>query len=373
MGIAVILTHELSKVAKDRKMLASIILFPLISVVMIILLSTGGKSKNDADKIHILVNHGAVPLEITQGLHEAGNTGIRVIDMGLAESNKWIRHPRKNEILVSQENGKILFLYREDSAEAKATALSLEDLFRESIYDSIIAATSVSPVSIHDVGKAVNLSTTIASIMLPYFLVLTLFMNITNFTCDTVAGEKERGTFDMFSLTPVPMSKVVMAKMLAGVFCGLVSSIIYLLIMIAGVTAVGKTSAGDSMQIKALLSIKMDAGEGMILAAYVILAVLILSTIGMWCSLHSETVKESRTLLSPFMVASIVLALMSMLRPENVDRLAYAVPVYNLCLVVQDLITGQITNVDFAVAAISQLVFLLVMMGLVSSEIRRLA
>ncbi|MFU8817287.1 MAG: ABC transporter permease, partial [Pseudomonadales bacterium] len=93
--------------------------------------------------------------------------------------------------------------------------------------------------------------------MLPYLLVLVVFMGGFYLAIDATAGEREHGSLEPLLVQPVPRSELVLGKIAAASVFSAISVILFLVSLALSVPFVPLHKIGMSLQIDALTSLKM--------------------------------------------------------------------------------------------------------------------
>lgn len=335
-----VIRHEIKRLLKDRKALLSLVLMPVISGMIVLATSLFTSDSQD-----YTIWFAGCAVEETTVDAGAGMT-LSVKNAG-TDAESFLRSGsfKKTDVLVDLERGEITY----NSASGAGNSLlymavdMIEESYRESFYAMIGAPEHT--VICTDTSGETDVSTIAMAIFLPYMLILLIFNNVTSYTCDSIAGEKERGCFEKTLLTPTDPSSIILGKTCSGILLGLASTLLYVISVALFSSLSGSTS---------LINFSSLSVHGIVLIALcAVIVAYLFSTLLVLCSLFAKTTKEARTNALPLMAVSILPALFSMLRAGTVSLKMYLIPIYNICILIQDILKGQIEIVKMAAATVS--------------------
>lgn len=169
--------------------------------------------------------------------------------------------------------------------------------------------------------------------MLPYFLMMTLFLGGMYVAIDTTAGERERSSLEPLLLHPVPRSAVALAKVAAT---ALFSA------MALAETVVGFGLLPLAMPVERLgFSIRL--GPGVLLRIYLLLLplVLLVSAVMVVVSARARGYKAAQTSLSFLMLVPMIPGVFLALVPVKLARWMMLVPSLGEQLLVNRLVRGE--------------------------------
>lgn len=337
-----VIRHEIKRLLKDRKALLSLALMPIIGGLVVLATSFLDSGSKDYTVwfAGCAVREEAVDAGagITLSVKNAGTdaeTLIKSADFG------------KTDVVVDMENGVITYNSAGDANDSLMYMAvdMIEESYRESFYAML--GEPDRKVVLHDTEGGTDTSTLLLALFLPYMLILMLFNNVTSYTCDSIAGEKERGCFEKTLLTPVNPSSIILGKTCMGILVGLASTLLYIVSVILFSSLSGSTS---------LINFSSMSAHGIIMIAVcAVIVAYLFSTLLVLCSLFAKTTKEARTNALPLMGVSILPALFSMLRAGTMELKMYCIPIYNICILMQDILKGQMELIKMAVSTASLL------------------
>lgn len=381
-GLTVILKKELYRVFSDRKLLMNLFVVP--AIVMIAIYSLIGKfatAMSDDIESHIsktyIVN---VTKEMTASMNFSKyEEGAEVTYLTQAEyqAQKEDLESKMLEgeidlIVVADEDFEETFLaYQKAGDRIPSIALFYNpsenyssqaySVFAESVIANcqaillssrlenveMLNVFNVNPQTIVKESKA---NSQFLATMLPYMVMIMLFAGAMSIGVDAFAGEKERGTLASMLVSPVKRTEIAMGKLIALAIISALSSMVYCVSMIIGMTKMGSDMTGISdssafgginfgpLQIVQLLCMLI------VLDYFFVAIVAILST-------FAKDTKSASSLVSPVYMVVLVGAMATMFSVGSKHQMVqYAIPVYGSALAIQDICTGELSMAGFGIA-----------------------
>jgi sodium transport system permease protein len=187
--------------------------------------------------------------------------------------------------------------------------------------------------------------------ILPYLLIMTLFMTASSFASEIVAGEKERGTLETLILAPVSRELIARAK---------------LLVVTGAVTVFGLLSVGSIlfcyrmgfMEASPAGSALVVPGEKLPWALFLVLPLgALVSGIVLGISSYARTVKEAQYYVMPASLLAFVPGLLAIRQGVGLDFFTALLPVASVALAVRDSLLGEIRGPTYLLAAGSTIVW----------------
>ncbi len=318
-------------------MFASVFVLPVMTVILLLFISsvTTDNSK-DTYKIFVLDNG----ISTSSAEYCDGNTIeiVPVKETGYHDAVNNNDITEENVVIKLNSDGSALIYYNSTNSISETLSYFCRQ-YIETAYDAMFL--SINRIEVFDTEivdyKKTDFNRMIA-LFLPYMLILLLFTNVSNYTCDTVAGEKERGVFSKTILAPVSTSAIITGKLLSSAICGLFGSLVYIIIIVMGSLIADTFFDIDILGIDIT---EFSGEEALLIFIYAVLLCLLLSALAVLCSLYAKNAKEARSLLIPFMGISIVLSLASVMRAGVLSVYNYMIPIYNLCVIIQDILLGN--------------------------------
>lgn len=184
--------------------------------------------------------------------------------------------------------------------------------------------------------------------MLPYFITILLFAGAMGIGTDMIAGEKERGTMASLLVTPVKRKSIVLGKVFALMTISGISSIIYIVVM--GVTF-PKIMGGDSG-----LDIEITPEQIVMIGVLLVAIAFLYSAIVILISVFARDLKEASTYITPAYMVVLVIGLMTMFTTSEPDMKDYLIPFYNTALTLKGILMSEVTMAQYGVTLVMTLV-----------------
>lgn len=201
-------------------------------------------------------------------------------------------------------------------------------------------------------GKALGM-------MLPYFITILLFAGAMGIGTDMIAGEKERGTMASLLVTPVKRKSIVLGKVFALMTISGISSVIYIVVM--GATF-PKILGGDSG-----LDIEITPEQIVMIGILLVAIAFLYSAIVILISVFARDLKEASTYITPAYMVVLVIGMMTMFTTSEAGMKDYLIPFYNTALALKGILTSEVTMAQYSVT----LVMTLVLGGILTAVIAR--
>lgn len=369
-GIKQIFCKELSRVFKDRKMVFSVFILPVVIMIGIMSLTSGMAEKAAQD----VENHTSVVYienepEGFSDFLEAAGTNCKIYPVEnkedvrekilSGEADLWIAFPEGflDAVMNYKKGDKILqvktyYNPSEDySSEAYETISSgILEAYRQTLLAqrvddiellTVFTVNSDNPdMIIRDEEKAGG---KLLGMMLPYFVTILLFAGAMGIGTDMVAGEKERGTMASLLVSPVKRSSIVLGKVFALMVISGVSSLVYVAAMVIFMPQMMGGMTSEEMGI----SLRLSPVQIAMLAFLLVAIAFLYSAIIVLVSVFAKTVKEASSYIMPVYMLILVLGLTTMFTTSKPEDWYYAIPVYNSSLALQGILTQELTMTQY--------------------------
>lgn len=176
--------------------------------------------------------------------------------------------------------------------------------------------------------------------LLPYFVTILLFAGAMGIGTDMIAGEKERGTMASLLVSPIRRSSIVLGKVFALMIISGVSSIIYVGAMVIFMPQMlGENDLG--------FSLTLSPQQVAMLAVLLVAIAFLYSAMIVLVSVFAKTVKEANSYIMPAYMLVLVLGMMTMFTTKAPAEWMYAIPVYNTSMTLQGILTQEVTAVQY--------------------------
>ena len=201
---------------------------------------------------------------------------------------------------------------------------------------------------------ATNEDTTgmIFSSMLPMLLMVFLYSGCISVAPESIAGEKERGTIATLLVTPVKRGDIAIGKILS---LGVIALLAGLSSALGTILSLPKLMGGASEEISANA---YGTNDYLMLGVVILSTVLLLITMISIISAFAKSTKEAQTFVMPLMILVMFIGITSMFGSGASDNwYIYLIPLYNSVQCMTAIFSFDITAVNVAIAAVSNIVY----------------
>ena len=389
-GIKAIVGKELRRVFKDKKMVMSLFVLPVLMVVGIFaLISVLIKGKTDDIEAHepvvYIVN---APESFANFAEAAGIAGYTEPELS-SDSADWFETAKEGlldatvDFIICFPDGfeaavmkgvdeldtitipqiELYYNPSEDySLQAKSIYQDYFELYKQGLLAkrfgdySAVMMFDVTDNEIQDDEKATG---KMLGTMLPYFITMLIFAGAMGLGVDMIAGEKERGTMATMLLSPVNRQQIVLGKVFSLSILAVMSAAVYLVSMVVAVPVLMENLGGDD----ALSSLSINFTGGQIVQLVVLMIGVVLLYVSIICmvSVFAKNLKEASSYISPVYIIVIVVGMFTMYSSADGVMYKYLIPVYGSSMAFKDILTREITVTNFLAATISTYVVAVVM------------
>ena len=202
---------------------------------------------------------------------------------------------------------------------------------------------------VYDIAKEEDVVIQMMTMIMPFLFVVLLFSSAMSICCESIAGEKERGTIATLLVTPVKRSYLVLGKVISLGITALVSALVSFIGLMASLPKL----IGSDID----MSLKMYDISTFILIFVVILStVLIFTVILMITSTFAKSVKEASSYAIPVMMLVMLMGLSNFtggIISNNV--LMYAIPIYNSIQCISGVLSLNVDVLSFIICIVSNI------------------
>lgn len=375
-GFRAILGKELDRVLKDKKMIFSMFILPVILVVGIIGLiavliqNIESDVEENVSTVYII----DAPDNFKAMLQETEKYEIEYYDRDSMESDTMdsfkqqlkdgeldlvIEYPENfteqvyntEEVMLPQI--KTYYNPSEDySSAARSELLVYLEQYRLSLvaekfgsveYAMIFTVDSDNPdMEVQDDNKAFG---KMLGMMVPYFVTMMIFASAMGLGVDSIAGEKERGTIASLLLSPVNRVEIVLAKVVSLGILSVLSALVYIA-SIGGVIAIGVNFLGGESIMEGM-SISFSPLQIIELIVLIIgLVILYVSIISIVAVLAKDT-KQASSYISPVYIVVIIAGMINMYTMGEPSMGEYCIPIYGASVAFKGILMGSTTIPQF--------------------------
>ncbi len=366
-GWLTIFKKELTRFFKDKRMVVSTLLLPGLMIYLVYSLMGSGMQGLFGDKEHTptayvsqmpteLAPLFASAMDIKDGESKTqdqimeeiknGETDLYVVfPEGFSEA---VKNPPQDGSALP--NVKIYYNSAEqNSSTAYSLAVSLLDAFEYK--DDNKFDINNSSEEKFDLATEKDVTGMIFSMLMPMLMMVFIFSGAMAVAPESIAGEKERGTFATILVTPVARAGVAIGKIFAlsviSVLCGM-SSFIGIILSLPKLTG-GLAGVDASVY---------TVGDYFALFGVVVSTVLMIVAMISVVSAFAKTVKEATAYITPLMIVNVLLSVTCMFgngAPTSVWF--YLIPLYNSVQAFNAVFSFTAVALNLAVAMIANLVY----------------
>ena len=378
-GIKAIVSKELRRVFKDKKMIMSLFVLPVILVVglfsLIGMLVKG--QMDDVQEHEPVVYIMNAPDSFLSFAQTAGLTGYTVIDGDAkqAEDAKEGLYDALTDLVIVFPDGfeaqvtkgidaldsiqtpsvELFYNPSEDySAQAREVYMAYLDSYRQMLLGSrfgnyaAVEMFGINDNLIQDEDKAAG---KMLGTMLPYFITMLIFASAMSLGVDMIAGEKERGTLAAMLLSPIKREQIVLGKVFSLSILAVMSAAVYIISMLIAFPMMMK-NVGDG-DVLSGMSVNFTGAQIAQIVILMIGVVLLYVSIICMVAVFARNVKEASSYISPVYILVIVAGMITMYSSADGVFYKYLIPVYGSSMAFKDILTREITMPDFLATTIS--------------------
>ena len=392
-GIKAIVSKELRRVFRDRKMIMSLFVLPVILVVgLFSLIGTLVEGQMEDVQSHesvvYIMNE---PDSFDSFAKLAGITGYTVIkagDQASFEDAKAGLYDNstdlimvfpdgfENQVTMGMDNIKniktpsveIFYNPSEDySSEARNVYAEYLDAYKQMLLGNrfgnyeAVEMFYVNDNTVQDEDKATG---KMLGTMLPYFITMLIFASAMGLGVDMIAGEKERGTLATMLLSPVKREQIVLGKVFSLSILSVMSAAVYIISMVVALPMMMK-EFGDG---EALSGISINFTGTQIAQMVILMIGVVLLYVSIICmvAVFAKNVKEASTYISPVYIVVIVTGMITMYSSADGVFYKYLIPVYGSSMAFKDILTREITMPNFLATTISTYVCAIIVVAIMT-------
>ncbi|MGN0375561.1 MAG: ABC transporter permease [Butyrivibrio sp.] len=375
-GFRTIISKELSRVLKDKKMIFSMFVLPIILVIGImgligILISNIQTDIEEHVSVIYLMDapedfYNIVKNEKGYDINQLQDKEVDAVKQDIMDGNVdlLIEFPKdfteqvynKDEVKVPQV--KTYYNPSEDySSAARDNFLVNLEEYRQKLlaekfgsveYTMIFTVDSDNEESvIQDDEKAFG---KMLGMMVPYFITMLIFASAMGLGIDSIAGEKERGTLASLLLTPVKRAEIVLGKVISLAILSIMSALVYVISMLV-VAGVGLGSLGGG-EIASELAFSFTPLQALQLVVMIIGIVLMYVSIIGLVAVLAKNIKEAQAYISPVYIIVLVAGMITMYTTDNPSFGKYLIPLFGASTAFKGIFTRTITAPEFLGAAL---------------------
>lgn len=209
-------------------------------------------------------------------------------------------------------------------------------------------------VQVHDLTTEQDISGQILGMLLPFFISMWAVMGGMYTAIDVAAGEKERGTLESLIMAPVSRAALVFGKLLAIATVSFIANLLLIASMVVTIFfLMPKVLGGGEMA----LSYHIDLVSLLMIIVLMVLFIVMVSAVLLALSTFGKSFREGQSYTTVLTFAVMLPGMYFAFVPEiTVATWVYAVPIFNVLLVLKNLLEGSIEWLNLGVTFASLIV-----------------
>lgn len=273
--------------------------------------------------------------------------------------------PNFSRIFEGPSQRATITIFVDQSSTRGTIALSLVQetitKYANKIVSERLAKTGLPPEALTPIEtdvRAVTVTSTGAlflAILLPLFLGIYAVTGAMYFIMDTTAGEKERKTLEALLTMPATRTEIVLGKFLIAVLIALLSSVLAILGMLAGVVffsgAIGESST---------LGLSISIGNLLLIGLATLVLAMTSASLEMMISIFARSFKEAQNFLSPLSIVVVVPAIAMQYMSEQTLRSFAIAPIFNAMLIIRDALLNRASATSVTLEFLSAFVYMVI-------------
>ena len=369
--ITAIAGKELKDALRDRRTIIAMILIPIIVLPVLMFLPAFLASPQRNPVRIAVIQSDSTSDEFLAGL---ASDQIRVVTIGRAENmTKLIQNgdyelgmvlpPDFSRILEGPDQRATITIFVDQSSTRGTIALALvQDAitkYADKIVAERLAKTGLPPEALTPIETDLHSVTVTGTgalflaILLPLFLGIYAVTGAMYFIMDTTAGEKERKTLEALLTMPATRTEIVVGKFLIAVLIALLSSVLAIIGMMAGVVlfsgAIGESSVPG---------LSISVGNLVLIGLATLVLAMTSASLEMMISIFARSFKEAQNFLSPLSIVVVVPALAMQYMSEQTLRSFAIAPIFNAMLIIRDALLNRASATSLTLEFLSAFVYM---------------
>lgn len=351
--IGIIAKQEIFKVFKNKKLLGSIFILPMVVLAaMFAMTSMGTEEETNACQIYFL------NMQVAEQEFEAGGILLRTVSDSAESYEQFAKAHRisENDVIVEMMEDGFQIYYNSMGSQTEELLPAIKgNILKPYLEGAFLAEQGIVKenleVEMEDTSSEMERKNKTVAFMLPYMMILVLFINSVSVVGDSIAGEKERGTLAKQLLTPIDNRQMILGRLMGTTVIGIISSAVFFVVLMGGSLAAEKFGGMDILGVSGTA---IHAGQlGIMLFCFLFLAMAFVAAIALMSS-FAQTVKEATSMSYVVYFLVMAAALATMFRIGETPKVAYLIPVYNFSVFMQNVLVGtaDIVNGGITIASL---------------------
>lgn len=357
-NIRLILVKELVGTIRDRRTIMAMVIIPLIFYP---LLFTGigyfnklGSTKSEEAISNIVICGGEFAPQLVKCLHD--NEKIEILNIKDDPSFKLkkgdvqavLEIPSDFKYKIDQGAAvKLILKYDATEAKSRIAQKRVNQIMEKYKSEIILQRLSqlglkeefIIPIILEEenIATAEKITGSFLAILLPYLIIILIFVGAMHTAVDITAGEKERGTIATLLVSQISRLEIVLGKCFVVMLISFTSMVLGLLGLTLAFLS-GASIAGGIEGAKFGISINTIFLIFLVLLPLVGLASAVLVMVGIF----ARNIREASSYITPIYMLTIFLGIISISQGIELTDKMFLVPVLNSSFVFKELLMGKI-------------------------------
>ncbi len=372
-GFKTIVSKELTRVFKDKKLIFSMFVLPLVLVIgifaLIFVLMTNMQEDIESHVSNVYIQN--APDKFTTMMGAVDDSKITYLDDaadvsgikdGILEGDVdlLIVFPKDFES-SNLPQVKTFYNPSEDySNEARTRFVgNYLEAYRQSLIadkfgsvENVLMFTVDSDNTECEIVDTQKATGKVLGMLVPYFITMMIFAGAMGLGMDSIAGEKERGTLASLLMTPVKRLEIVMGKLTAlGIF-SILSATVYIVAMLVSFSFLGNFMDDEAAAAFSGLSISFTPTQVIELVVLILGVVIMYVSIIGFVSVLAKNIKEAQSYIMPVYIVVIIAGMITMYTSDTSSITSYMIPLFNSSVAFKGIFTQQITAPEFLLTVV---------------------
>ena len=369
-----IFKKELTDVLRDRRTLFFMIVIPVIVMPLILIGSIKFQEYQSKKSDEKVLNIGLINktsdsqirdyLLDQKGVYLVEDIDLDSLELGIKnDSLQGGLYIHKNFIYDISANGmgevEVYYKSSDLMSKAKNRIYNALDIYKNEVVSERLSEFNVDkgllePLDIinkdmstkkETIGKAVGG-------LIPYMLVIFIFLGAMYPAIDLGAGEKERGSLETLLSSPATKFEITVGKLMVVSLAGMVSG----LISVVGISAPFYFISNVPDQIKSTV---LEIISPFIIVSVIILMIpiaIFFASMLLSISFYARSFKEAQSLMGPLNIVIIVPLMLTLGPGIEIDHITALIPLINVGLLTKEILAGSAQPIYF-IETLSSLLF----------------
>lgn len=223
----------------------------------------------------------------------------------------------------------------------------------QSLVYAIVSArqTTNFTIAAQDIASDKDVTSMMLSMIAPMLLVTFIYAGCMSLVPESIAGEKERGSFATMLVTPVKRSHIALGKIISLSAASLISAACSFAGIVLSLPKMFQ-SEGSGLNFSAA---SYGVSDYLLLLLVIIATTLFIVALMSLLSTLAKSVKEAASYAGPLMIIILVAAMSNMLFGDKIGSWAYCVPILNSVKVMGDIFSFTAKTWQVLTAALTDL------------------